>query len=38
MDTTFRQMVRMNNNYQGSDIKVRLIKHSTSTISPTDAK
>jgi hypothetical protein len=31
-------MVKMNDNYQGSEIKVRLFNHSTNTISPTDAK
>jgi len=31
-------MVRMNDNYQDSDIKVRLFKHSTNTISQNDAK
>jgi hypothetical protein len=32
------QMVKMNDNYLGSVIKLRLLKHSTSTISPTDEK
>jgi len=31
-------MVRMNNNYLGSIIKVLFFKHSTNTISPTDEK
>jgi hypothetical protein len=31
-------MVRMNNNYLGSVIKVCLLKHSTNTMSPTDEK
>jgi hypothetical protein len=31
-------MVKMNDYYQGSEIKVCLFKHSTNTISPTDAK
>jgi hypothetical protein len=31
-------MVRMNDNYLGSLRKVCLFKHSTNTISPTDAK
>ena len=31
-------MVRMNDYYQGSGTKVRLFKHLTNTISPTDAK
>jgi len=31
-------MVRMNNNFQGSEMKVCLFEHSTNTISPTDAK
>jgi len=31
-------MVRMKDNYLGGVIKVRLIKHSTKTISPTGAK
>jgi len=30
-------MVRMKDHDQGSEIKVRLFKHSTNTISPTDA-
>ena len=38
METLWCQMVRMNNNYQGSENKVCLLKHSTNTISPTDAK
>jgi len=38
MEISCRQMVRMNNNYQGSKIKVRLFNHSTNTISPTDGK
>ena len=36
-ETSCHQMVRMNDYDQGSDIKVRLSKHSTNTISPTDA-
>jgi hypothetical protein len=31
-------MVKMNNYYLDSVIKVRLFKHSTNTISPTDEK
>jgi hypothetical protein len=31
-------MVRKKDYYQGSEIKVRLFKHSTNTISPTDTK
>jgi len=38
METLCCQMVRMNDNYQGSEMKVPLFKHSTNTISPTDAK
>jgi len=30
-------MVRMNDHDLGSEMKVHLIKHSTNTISPTDA-
>jgi len=38
MEISCCQMVRMNDHYQGSEIMVRLFKHSTNTISPTDAK
>ena len=38
MEISCRQMVRMNENYLGSEIKVRRFIHSTNTISPTDAK
>jgi len=38
METLSCQMVKMNDNYQGSEIKVRLFNHSTNTISPADAK
>jgi len=31
-------MVMMNDNYQGSEIKICLFKYSTNNISPTDAK
>jgi len=31
-------MARINDNFQGSVIKVHLFKHSTNTISSTDAK
>ena len=31
-------MVRMNDNHQGSEMKLRLFKHSTNAISQTDAK
>jgi len=31
-------MVRMNNNYECSEIKIRLFNHSPNTIPPTDAK
>jgi len=37
METSCRQMVRMNDNDQGNEINVRLFKHSTNTILPTDA-
>jgi len=37
IETSCCQMVKMNDNYLGSEIKVRLFKHSTNTISPADA-
>jgi hypothetical protein len=37
MDTLPCQIVMLNDNHQGSEIKVYLFKHSTNTISPTDA-
>ena len=37
-ESSCRQMVRMNDNYLGSVMKLRLFKHSTNTITPTDAK
>jgi len=37
METSCHQMVRMNHNYQSSEMKVLLFTHSTNTISPTDA-
>jgi len=38
METSCRQMVRMNDDYHGSVIKVCIFKHSTKRVSPTDAK
>jgi hypothetical protein len=38
MEISCHQMVRINDDYQGSEIKVCLSHHSTNTISPTDAK
>jgi len=38
MEILRRQVVRMNDDYQGSEIKVPLFNHSTNTIPPTDAK
>jgi len=38
LETSYCQLVRMNNNYPGSEIKILLFNHSTNTISLTDAK
>jgi len=37
-ETSYPQMVRTNHNDLGSVIKVRLLEHSTNTVSPTDVK
>ena len=37
METSYHQMVKMNENYQRSKIQVGHFKNSTNTISPTDA-
>jgi hypothetical protein len=38
MEISWYQMVRMNDNYLGSEIEVHLFNHSTNTISATDGE